>query len=70
MPEGITIVEQGTIVADSLADYLLRHPEMKCRCRQTGMANYLTTENAARFGEMASLFLNTPVTATHIDLNN
>lgn len=70
MPEGTTIVEQGTIVADSLADYLLRHPEMECRCRQTGMASYLTTENAARFGEMASLFLNTPVTATHIDLNN
>lgn len=68
MPPGITIVEQGAIVADSLADYLHRHPEMECRCRRGGTATYLTTENATRFGSMATLFLHTPVTATHIPL--
>lgn len=68
MPQGITIVEQGSIVADSLADYLHRHPEMECRLSKGGTVRYLTTENADRFDQMASLFLNQPVTASHISL--
>lgn len=68
MPAGITIVEQGRIVADSLADYLHRHPEMEQRLGRGGTVRYLTTENADRFGSMATVFLDSPVTATHIDL--
>lgn len=68
MPRGIEIVEQGGIVADSLANYLLRHPEMECRCSRGGTVKYLTTENADRFGDMASLFLQEPVSASHIDI--
>ena len=68
MPAGITIVEQGRIVADSLADYLHRHPEMEQRLGRGGTVRYLTTENADRFGSMATVFLDSPITATHIDL--
>ena len=31
MPVGITIVSQGKIVAESLADYLNRHPELETK---------------------------------------
>lgn len=68
VPEHARIVKQGDIVAESLSDYLLRHPEIEHRCSKGGSCQYLTTENADKFTEMASLFLNTPVNVTHIDL--
>lgn len=69
MPDGVTIVEQGGIVAESLADYLERHPEMESRCSQGGAVRYLTTEKVDRFNEMATLFLREPVVASSISFN-
>ncbi|MBQ1798339.1 MAG: aspartate/glutamate racemase family protein, partial [Muribaculaceae bacterium] len=68
MPGHVTIVQQGEIVAHSLADYLRRHPEMECRCSQGGSCRYLTTEDASRFGELASIFVREQVEAHHITL--
>ncbi len=68
VPESAHIIKQGEIVAESLSDYLLRHPEMQHKCSKGGTCQYLTTENADKFTEMASLFLNTPVNGIHIDL--
>ena len=69
MPDGVTVVEQGSIIADSLADYLQRHPEMEVRCTKGGSCRYLTTENADKFSSMASYFLdNDEVEAVNISL--
>lgn len=68
LPEGVEPVRQGAIVAESLADYLRRHPEMERRLSRGGTATYLTTEQSEKFTDMASLFLGEPVTASHIDL--
>ena len=68
MPPGVAVVEQGGIVADSLADYLHRHPEIESRVGHSGTVRYFTTENADRFGQMATLFLGSTVEAEHIDL--
>ena len=62
------IVCQGKIVADSLADYLRRHPEMDERLSRGGMTQYCTTENSARFSEMASVFLSQPIKAVTVKL--
>ncbi len=59
---------QGKLVADSLADYLRRHPEYREPLSLGGTCVYLTTDNADRFAQSASLFLNTSITATHVDL--
>lgn len=67
-PGDVRIVTQGEIVARSLADYLVRHPEIAARCSTGGTASYLTTESADRFTDMASLFMGEPVTASHIEL--
>ena len=67
-PLGIKIVSQGSIVAESLKDYLRRHPEMDARCSRGGKVTFLTTESADRFSSMASVFLDEELTATHIDL--
>ena len=64
----ISIIAQGDLVADSLADYLTRHPEYRDQLSQNGTCRYLTTENADRFSQSASVFLNLPIEAEHIDL--
>ena len=67
-PQYINIVEQGGIVADSLADYLSRHPEMDIRCSKNGECTYLTTEDEDKFNNMASVFLNEQINSKHINL--
>lgn len=67
-PQHINIVEQGGIVADSLADYLARHPEMSSRCSKNGTCIYLTTEDEDKFNSMASVFLNEEIHSKHINL--
>ena len=55
-PEGVRILEQGHLVAESLKDYLRRHPEMECRLAKGGKAEFLTSENPDKFDSLASLF--------------
>lgn len=67
-PQGVEVVPQGDIVARSLEDYLRRHPEMAAQCSRGGTVTYLTTENAAKFNELAGLFVTEPVSAHTIVL--
>lgn len=69
-PKGIHLVPQGQYVAESLADYLVRHPEMEQQCTRGGQCRYLTTESGERFGECASMFLSQRVEARHITLTD
>lgn len=57
VPEGISIVEQGTHVATSLADYLRRHPEQEQPLSRGASCHYLTTERPATFSRAAATFL-------------
>lgn len=68
MPQEVQLVPQGPIVADSLADYLNRHADMKARLTMGGSCQYLTTESPVMFREAASAFLNEQIEAHHIDL--
>lgn len=68
LDERVTIVDQGPIVAQKLADYLYRHPEMEEQCSQNGSISYYTTEQASSFSEKASLFLDTSIQAVKIHL--
>ena len=65
-PHGVNIVTQGEIVAESLACYLLRHPEIETSCTKDGTIHFFTTENVDKFQASASIFLNTPIKAEHI----
>ncbi len=64
----IQIISQGTYIAESLRDYLFRHPEMEALCTKNGTTHYLTTESAQRFQENSSLFLNTTIDAEKVNL--
>lgn len=68
LPKHVKVLQQGEIVAESLADYLQRHPEMEERLSRGGSCEYLTTENPDKFSDLASLFLSEPVNARRISL--
>ena len=55
-PVGVRILEQGHLVADSLKDYLRRHPEMERRLGKSGTVEFLTSENPDKFDSLASVF--------------
>ena len=61
LPEKVNVLCQGEIVAESLADYLKRHPEMETRLSKNGTVTYLTTEHTEKFDSLASLFMGKPV---------
>ena len=56
-PSHIRIIAQGEYVAESLQDYLRRHPEMDNLCSQGETCRFLTTESEQKFKESASIFL-------------
>jgi len=57
LPDTINVMPQGDYVADSLKDYLHRHPEMEARCSKHGEVEFLTTESEDKFSEAANIFL-------------
>ena len=69
LPSGITVFAQGEYVAESLKDYLNRHPEMDRRLTCQGKCRFLTTESAGKFSEAASVFLNDPIEVEQISID-
>lgn len=66
MPESVSLVSQGDLVAQSLKDYLTRHPEMQSRLSQHGRISYRTTEHPDKFSSLASLFVAEQVMAEQV----
>lgn len=64
----ISVISQGEYVADSLKDYLRRHPEMDAKCTKNGNCQFYTTEAEEKFSESASTFLNRQISVKHITL--
>ena len=68
LPAGVRVVPQGEYVAESLKDYLERHPQMQQHCSKGAGVHYLTTENPEKFKEQAQIFLHEPVEVENITL--
>ena len=68
--QSISVIAQGEIVAESLADYLERHADIAKRAilSSTGSCTFLTTEAANKFSDSASLFLDKKIEAKKIEL--
>lgn len=67
MPEKVRIIEQGHIVADSLRDYLTRHPELEGKVSKNGTVCYYTTEQTELFDRMAGMFLGKEIAAKRVE---
>lgn len=69
LPEGVNVFSQGRRVAESLKEYLFRHPEMDVRLNKTGQTRFLTTESAGKFSETASVFLSGSIQVEQIAID-
>lgn len=69
LPAHIRLLTQGTIVADSLADYLSRHPEVEQKLSRKASWEFFTTDAAVDFDRHAELFFEQPLKSTHLDLD-
>lgn len=68
LPKGVVPLSQGNLVADSLKDYLHRHPEIENRCTKNASCRFLTTESPQKFSAAASLFLHEDIDVSRIVL--
>ncbi|QJD94671.1 glutamate racemase [Mucilaginibacter robiniae] len=69
LPENITVVSQGDIVAKSLTNYLQRHPEIETKLTQKGNCQFFTTtDDTADFDRHASTFFAAPVTSAYVHI--
>ena len=68
LPAGVRVVPQGEYVAESLKNYLERHPNMEQHCSKHASVHYLTTENPQKFQDQAQIFLHEPVEVENITL--
>lgn len=49
IPKGIKLIEQGPIVAQSLKDYLVRHPEMENKLSKNSKIKFISSEAKENF---------------------
>lgn len=69
LPAGSRLVAQGEIVANSLADYLQRHPDMETRCSRRGRRGFFTTDSTEDFDNHARIFYGQDLQSSHVVLN-
>lgn len=60
-PDYIEILSQGEIVANSLVDYLARHPEIEQKLGKTGAKSFYTSGDPLAFDAHASIFFGEPL---------
>ena len=68
VPEHISILAQGELVAQSLEEYLLRHPEVEESCSKERNLLFYTTDDANDFEEKAEIFFEKKIKAKNIKL--
>jgi glutamate racemase len=68
LPEGITLISQGELVAHSLRDYLSRHPEMEALCSKGGSRIFLTTDSPESFDRLGENYYSAPVHSQRADI--
>lgn len=67
-PSHISIIQQGEIVSESLADYLDRHPEIASLCSRGGERRFFTTGEPVEFEERGTDFFGQSIEAQHVEL--
>jgi glutamate racemase len=68
LPSQVQLISQGPIVAESLRDYLARHPEIKELCSKDSRRLFYTTDSTADFDRQATTFYGAPVESKHVVL--
>ncbi len=68
MPVDVKIISQGTIVANSLENYLFRHPEIEMKLSKFAERHFYTTDDTADFDAQAEKFYGEKVRSEFVEL--
>jgi glutamate racemase len=68
IPEGVQVLSQGKIVADSLQEYLNRHPEIEVKYSKNGQISFFTTDSTEDFDSHATNFYGKEIKSAHLSL--
>jgi glutamate racemase len=69
VPAGVDVLPQGPLVAERLADWLARHPDMERRLSRSRTYEVLTTDDPGWFSAFSERVLGTRCPATKIRLH-
>lgn len=69
LPAGTKIIPQGEIVANSLKNYLQRHPEIETKCTKNKTLQFYTTDSPIDFNKKAGLFYGGEISSQHVSLS-
>jgi glutamate racemase len=68
LPKNVKVISQGTIVAKSLEDYLIRHPEIESKSSKNATLEFFTTDSTEDFDKHSEIFFGEKVHSRHVDL--
>jgi glutamate racemase len=68
LPPQVQIIAQGEIVAQSLLQYLQRHPEIEAVCSKNGSRSFNTTDDTTDFDNHAAIFYGSKTKSQHVVL--
>lgn len=68
LPPHVQLVSQGPIVAASLKDYLVRHPELEKNCSKNSRRDFFTTDLPETFDKSATLFYGKEIKSKHLSV--
>ncbi len=68
MPVDVKVISQGAIVANSLEDYLHRHPEIETKLGKFAERHFYTTDDIADFDAQAEKFYGEKVKSEFVEL--
>lgn len=68
LPKGFKLIAQGEIVADSLVDYLGRHPEMESLLGKQSEKKFYTSGDDQVFNKNASIFFDETIVSERVNL--
>jgi glutamate racemase len=68
LPAHIQVVSQGEIVAQSLKNYLDRHPAIESRCSKNSQRVFHTTDSVVNFDKQSTLFFGQSIQSQQVVL--
>jgi glutamate racemase len=68
VPPSVEIITQGGLVADRLAYWLQRHPEMERRLWRNSTRHYATTDDPTWFARQGQAILSAPIEVERVHL--
>jgi len=68
VPPAVEIIDQGDLVAERLADWLVRHPDMAHRLSRNAGRRYATTDDPAWFAAQGEPIMRAPIAVERVRL--